>query len=121
MKPQVLRASHSDEFFTEERCHILELSNSPSDPGMSIARTRVEPGVTTALHRIIDTVERYIILSGSGRVDIEGLVASNVEQYDVVIIPKGAKQRITNTADVDLVFLAICTPRFDQKYYEQSE
>ena len=118
MKPQVLRAVCSDEYFTEERCHILELSNSPSDPRLSIARARVEPGVTTALHRVIDTVERYIILSGSGRVEIEGLEVCSVERHDVVIIPKGASQRITNTADIDLIFLAICTPRFEQECYE---
>jgi mannose-6-phosphate isomerase-like protein (cupin superfamily) len=121
MKPQVLRAVCSDEYFTEERCHILELSNSTSDSGLSIARARVEPGVTTALHRVIDTVERYVILSGSGRVEIEGLEACVVEPNDVVIIPKGATQRITNTADVDLIFLAICSPRFLPKCYEHLE
>jgi mannose-6-phosphate isomerase-like protein (cupin superfamily) len=121
MKPQVLRAASSDEYLTEERCYILELSNSPSDSGLSIARARVEPGVTTALHRVIDTVERYIILSGSGQVEIEGLEACRVERYDVVIIPKGATQRITNTADSDLIFLAICTPRFDPECYEHLE
>ena len=121
MRPQILRAASSDEFLTEERCHILELSNSSSDAGLSIARARVEPGVTTALHRVIDTVERYIILSGSGRVEIEGLEAYAVGQYDVVIIPKGATQRITNTTDVDLIFLAICTPRFEQNCYQHLE
>ena len=121
MKPQILRAAISDEFYTEERCHILELSKSPSDSGLSIARTRVEPGVTTALHRLIDTVERYVILSGSGRVEVEGLEACTVEPNDVVIIPKGASQRITNTADIDLIFLAICTPRFHEKCYEDLE
>jgi mannose-6-phosphate isomerase-like protein (cupin superfamily) len=121
MKPQILRAAASDEFYTEERCHILELSNSASDSELSIARARVEPGVTTALHRVIDTVERYVILSGTGHVEVEGLAASTVNAQDVVIIPKGASQRITNTGDVDLVFLAICTPRFRGQRYEQLE
>ena len=65
MKPQILRADDSAEFPTEERCHILEISNSSSDAELSIARARVEPGVTTALHRVTDTIERYIILSGN--------------------------------------------------------
>jgi len=118
MKPQILRAAPSDEYFTEERCHILELSNSSSDPGLSIAQARVEPGVTTALHRVTGTVERYIILSGSGHVEIEGLEACDVAQHDVVVIPEGATQRITNTGDIDLIFLAICTPRFEPECYE---
>lgn len=121
MKPQILQAHRSSEYFTEERCHILELSNSPSDAGLSIARARVEPGVTTALHRVIDTVERYVIISGRGHVEIEGLEACDVKQDDVVVIPKGATQRITNTADIDLIFLAICTPRFEPECYEHLE
>lgn len=121
MKPEILPAGDLEEFFTEERCHILEISNSSSDSGLSVARARVEPGVTTALHRVVGTVERYVILSGSGRVDIEGLEPCNVGPYDVVIIPEGASQRISNTANTDLIFLAICTPRFDQDRYEHLE
>ena len=121
MEPQILHANASDEYFTEERCHILELSNSPADAGLSIARARVEPGVTTALHRVIDTVERYVIQRGSGRVEVEGREPGNVGPNDVVIIPAGATQRITNTGESDLVFLAICTPKFVPERYEHLE
>lgn len=118
MKPRVLRAAESAEYFTDERCHILELSNSPADPDVSVARARVRPGVTTALHRVVDTVERYVILSGSGRVEVDGLEPCDVTAQDVVIIPPGVGQRISNTGDSDLVFLAICTPRFEPSVYE---
>lgn len=121
MKPLIRRVKKSDEFYTEERCHILELSNSPDDEGLSIARARVEPGVTTALHSVTETVERYVILSGSGRVEIEGLEPTDVEPNDVVIIPAGATQRIANTADTDLIFLAICTPKFESERYMHLE
>ncbi|MGI9221931.1 MAG: cupin domain-containing protein [Woeseiaceae bacterium] len=121
MEPQIQRTDESEEFYTEERCHILELANSDSDAGLSIARIRVEPGVTTALHSIIDTVERYVILSGSGRVAVEGLEAQDVQRNDVVIIPAGATQRITNTSDTELIFLVICTPRFEQARYQHLE
>lgn len=121
MNPRIAKANSTAEFYTDERCHILELSNSASDAGLSIARARVEPGVTTAFHRVVETVERYVILSGSGRVDIEGLHATDVGPYDIVIIPPGAAQRISNTGDVDLVFLAICTPRYVQERYEHLE
>ncbi len=121
MKPKILRVDEENEYPTEERCHILELSNSPADEGLSIARARVEPGVTTALHRVADTVERYVILSGSGRVEIEGLEPADVGTNDIVIIPASATQRITNTGDIDLVFLAVCTPRFEPDSYEHLE
>ena len=37
---------------------------------------------------------------------------------DVVLIPPSCPQRITNTGSGDLIFLAICTPRFKQDAYE---
>ncbi len=40
----ILRAHPTAEILTEERCHMLELSNSEDDPEMSIARARVLRG-----------------------------------------------------------------------------
>lgn len=117
MKSAVVRPDPGTEFFTRERCHILEMSNSSDDEALSIARVRVEPGVTTELHKIIDTAERYVVLSGEGVVEIEGRDAARVEVGDVVLIPPGTGQRITNTGEDDLLFLAICTPRFHAENY----
>ena len=111
----------SREYFTDERCHILELSNAADDPGLSIARARVEPGVTTKRHRVAGTVERYVIVEGSAQVRIEGLSEQTVGPGDVVLIPAGLTQSITNTGDNDLVFLCICTPRFEWDNYESLE
>lgn len=112
------RPRESDESFTAERCFILESWNRPDDPAVSIARARVEPGVTTRLHRLVGTIERYLILAGTGRVEVEGLPPREVAPGDLVLIPAGQGQRIANTGDVDLVFLAICTPRFVPEVYE---
>ena len=114
-------ADMSTEYFTDERCHILELSNSSADPDVSIARARVEPGVTTKQHRVAGTVERYVILEGCGRVYVEGLPDSDVAPGDVVIIPAGVTQSIQNTGDRDLVFLCICNPRFEWANYASLE
>ena len=121
MKTGVVRPDPAEEFFTSERCHILELSNSADDEALSIARARVEPGVTTAFHKVIDTAERYVILAGQGLVELEGQGPELVVVGDVVLIPPGVEQRIKNTGDADLIFLALCTPRFRQeKYVEQA-
>jgi mannose-6-phosphate isomerase-like protein (cupin superfamily) len=117
MKSGVVRPDSAQEFYTAERCHILELSNSADDEALSIARARVEPGVTTAFHKVIDTAERYVILAGAGLVELEGQEPEKVGIGDVVLIPPGARQRITNTGDDDLIFLALCTPRFRQERY----
>lgn len=116
MEAHVVKHDASLERYTEERCYILESWNDPRDPDVAIARARVEPGVTTALH-VLEVDERYIITSGRGRVEVEGVEPTDVEAEDVVVIPAGRSQRITNTGDADLVFLCICTPRFEQRHY----
>jgi len=119
--PFILHSAVADEYFTDERCHILELSNGPDDPAVSVARARVEPGVTTKRHRVAGTTERYVVLEGVGRVSIEGMDEREVGLGDVVVIPPGVIQAIANTGDQDLVFLCICTPRFEWSNYESLE
>lgn len=116
MQP-ISRFDPSTEFATDERCHIVEIHNTEHDPDCSIARARVVPGETTQLHSVRGTIERYIILEGQGEVEIEGKPRIAVAPLDVVCIPAGASQRITNIGHVDLIFLCVCTPRFEQKNY----
>ena len=121
MQAPILRAHPATEVLTDERCHILELSNSADDPEMSIARARVEPGVTTRWHRVVDTLERYVILDGVGRMEIGDFPPQEVQAGDVVMIPPSVRQRIANVGPVDLVFLAICTPRYQPGAYQDAE
>lgn len=118
MKATIRRGAHAVEFPTSERCDIAEWSNSGDDPALSIAHARVAPGVTTRWHRVIDTVERYVILAGRGRMEAGGLPPTEVGAGDVVIIPANCPQRIANIGPDDLRFLAICTPRFTPQAYE---
>jgi len=106
------------EYYFVEGCFILELSNTPDDPDLSIARARVRPGVTTRLHRLHKITERYVILEGMGMLSVDGEAARPVGPGDVVIIPPDSPQQISNTGRVDLVFLALCTPRFVPGAYE---
>jgi mannose-6-phosphate isomerase-like protein (cupin superfamily) len=106
------------EFFTPEQCYIIEVSNGADDEAASIARARVAPGVTTHWHRVKDTAERYVILEGRGRVEVGELPPQDVKPGDVVLIPPSVRQRITNTGEKDLIFLAVCTPRFRNEAYE---
>ncbi len=87
------------------------------DAEISIARARVEPGNTTRWHRLKQTSERYVILSGQGRVEIGDLPACDLVYGDVAYIPPDCRQRITNTGKSDLVFLAICSPPFLTENY----
>jgi len=109
------------ESYTTEGCHINELSNSDADPEASIARARVRPGVTTRWHRLAGIAERYVVLSGTGMVEVGNLAAQTVAPGDVVLIPPGCRQRITGMGNEDLVFLAVCTPRFRPEAYEDMD
>jgi len=119
--PQVRKLEASHEVLTAERCWILECHNTPKDPAASIARARVEPGVTTTWHAVDGTVERYVMVEGRGRVEVGELAAAEVGPGDVVIIPAGVRQRITNIGDSDLIFYCVCTPRFEQRNYRALE
>ena len=113
------RSDSASERLTLERCFVLETWNDEEDPAVSIAQARVEPGVTTQLHSL-DVDERYVIVAGSGRVEV-GELQEEVGPGDVVVIPAGVSQRITNDADQDLVFYCVCSPRFRPSGYRALE
>ena len=121
MKEAIEHQNLSNEFYTPDKCYITELSNTPDDPDASIARAKVKPGVTTRWHRLKGTVQRYYIVNGRGRVEVGKLSPKEVKPGDIVLIPPMCRQRITNIGSEDLVFLAICTPRFSNDVYKDIE
>ena len=117
MSDTIHRLDLSKEYFFEEGCHIIEVVNSPADEDVSIARARVEPEQQTRWHYLEHTTERYVILEGRGLVEVGSEAPTAVGQGDVVIIPPNTRQRIKNTGAGDLIFLAICSPRFRPENY----
>jgi len=117
MRAEVCKADTNKEYATEERCFILEVANDDGDAAVSIARARVAPGVSTEFHKLLDIEERYIIVAGEGTVEIGDLAPTEVVPGDVVRIPAGIRQRITNSGTTDLVFFCVCTPRFRTESY----
>jgi hypothetical protein len=120
-KPLILRDDHRTESGIEPGCFLTDWLNDPADPDLSIACIRVVPGAETRLRRFENIQERYVVLEGQGRIELVGPnraftegdhTLSALEPGDVVGIPAGYSRRITNIGPVDLVFLAICTPRF---------
>jgi mannose-6-phosphate isomerase-like protein (cupin superfamily) len=105
-----------DEYFFKEGCFIEEWQNDSAFPDMSIARVRVQAKQTTKLHSLKNTCERYVILSGHAMVTV-GEKSWNVAPKDVVTIAPDQPQKINNFTDDDLVFLAVCTPRFRPENY----
>ena len=120
MASSIRRTANADEFLIRERCYIRELTNTPDIGAFSLAEARVEPGVTTELHSL-DVDEWYILKRGSGMAEIGDTPAARVAAGDIVEIPAGTPQRITNDGDDDLVFLCLCLPRFRPDGYQPLE
>jgi len=120
MKPEIIKAINLKETFTSERCFIAENCRS-SDGKVSVARARVKAGVTTISHHLNEIDEIYIITKGAGIVQFENLEPTQVTAGDVVYIPAGASQKITNTGKSDLIFYCVCTPCFNQECYVDDE
>ena len=112
MDARIRKQDPTQEFWTPERCFILETWNEAADPAVSVARARVERGITTQLHALDGIDERYLVVEGTGFAEIAGEVPTPVEAGDLVCIPAGVSQRITNTGSSDLAFYCICTPPF---------
>jgi mannose-6-phosphate isomerase-like protein (cupin superfamily) len=102
--------------YTEERCYITELLNSEKCEDVSLARCRVQPGVTTQLHAL-EIAERYVIQQGHGVMELAGTNVFAILPGDSVLIPAGCHQRVRNDGQKDLIFLCVCTPRFAPHHY----
>ncbi len=121
MTPEwLVRGPFPAPFDTGERCRITEHLNLDASPEASLALARVAPGVTTALHALAGVVERYVVLEGQGVVEIGG-VSARIGPGDRAIIPADVPQRVMNTGAGDLVFYALCTPRFRPELYRTLE
>ena len=115
------------EYWFSEGCFIDEWSNTPDDPACSICRARVPAGGLTRWHWLTATAERYVVLAGRGRMELGSagaaapIVATTTREVgpgDVVVISAGTPQRIAALGGEDLVFLAVCTPRFTPECYQ---
>lgn len=114
------KAKPPPESWTREHCFITELVNDEREDEVSIARARVEPGVTTELHAL-SVAEWYVIESGRGLMRVGDEVPFEVTPGDTVTIRKQVAQQITNDGNENLVFLCVCVPRYAQQCYTSLE
>jgi len=111
---------NSEEYYFDEGCYILEVLNDPTHGELSIARARVLPNTETKLHKLNQITEHYLIISGTGTAIIND-ESFQVAENDVLIIGENMPQKIINTGTEDLVFYAICHPRFTEGAYSECE
>ena len=120
MANSLIQSRADEELWTSERCFIREQLNDPAVAEVSLARTRVEPGMTTELHRLA-VKEWYVISHGVGLMEVGDQSPFEIGPGDVVVIPENTSQRVSNAGNEDLVFQCICIPRFTPECYESLE
>lgn len=118
MKPIIVKANSLKETPTLERCLIRE---NYSAEDVSVAQARIKPGITTMAHHLDGVNEIYLITGGKGQVDVGDMKSIKVTKGDLIVIPAGASQRISNIGEKDLVFYCICTPKFTAESYCEEE
>ena len=118
MKPKIVKANSLKENPTSEQCFITE---NYSTENISIAQARVKPRITTLAHHLIGVNEIYLVTSGEGQVDVGDLQPTKVASGDLIVIPAGCSQRISNIGKTDLVFYCVCTPKFTSECYCDEE
>ena len=101
------------ELETGDGYYVTEWWNTPADPALSVARMRIEPGATSKPYQLHGFTERYLFLSGTGFLEIDGEV-HEVGPGDGILIKPGAWRSVTNKGVRDLGWLAICRPRFSR-------
>ncbi|MGB0213101.1 NAD(P)-binding domain-containing protein [Algiphilus sp.] len=113
------RSPAPEPYWFEEGCWISEWWNAGEDDAVSIVEARVPAGGSTRMHALTGTAERYVVLSGTGTAEVAG-ERHPLARGDALLIPPEAPQRIINTGDGELIFLAVCTPRFRPGCYQEA-
>ena len=81
---------------------------------MTFGKITVSPGDGSPRHYHAKTEEIYYIMSGSGKMVIDGKTFS-VKKGHSILVPKGARHELANTGRGKLVYICVDSPVFDPK------
>jgi mannose-6-phosphate isomerase-like protein (cupin superfamily) len=90
---------------------LLDRSNAPV-AHQSLAEATLGPGESTTRHHHRVAEEIYYLLEGAGTMELDG-EARRVAAGDAVLIPPGARHRITADPGGPLRMLCCCAPPYD--------
>ena len=103
---------HTTTPFVSEHGEIVrELLGSAVGGGLqhSIAHITIPPGKAALKHYHPVVEESYYILTGQGRMVVDG-EEKMLFAGDTIAIPLNAIHQIFNDSETDLIFLAVCAP-----------
>jgi mannose-6-phosphate isomerase-like protein (cupin superfamily) len=103
-------------FTTKDGSEIRELLAHRNSVirNQSLAEARLPADGVTTRHYHPRTEEIYYILSGRGRMEIDGQ-SRDVGPGDAIAIPPGARHQISNTGPDELRFLCCCSPAYEHE------
>ena len=101
-------------FITKDGSQIRELLAHRNSVirNQSLAEATIAVGCATQEHYHPKSEEIYYILSGTGRMKLDGELR-DVVPLDAIAIPPGARHKIWNTGDIPLVLLCCCAPAYE--------
>ncbi|MGH3033203.1 MAG: cupin domain-containing protein [Gaiellaceae bacterium] len=88
----------------------------------SLAEATLAPGEATDRHYHARTEEIYVVLAGSGEMEVEGERRA-VGSGDAILIPAGARHQIRAAAAAELRFLCCCAPPYadEDTFFEEED
>ena len=105
-----------DAFITKDGSTIRELHHTDSQ---SLAEATLAPGQSTQRHHHRVSEEIYLIMQGSGVMELDG-DTRRVGAGDAILIPPRAWHRLENDGEDDLRLMCCCAPAYshDDTYFD---
>ena len=91
---------------------LLDAENGTAN--QSLAEAELAPGQATERHYHARSEELYVLLEGSGEMDVDGERAS-VGPGQAILIPPGARHQIRASGAGPLRFLCCCAPPYSHE------
>ena len=106
------RTEDCAEIVAADDCRLRELvhpDRDSADVPYSLAVAYVEPGASTATHRLTEEDELYYFVEGSGSMRVADRTYE-VAAGDMIVVPRGRSQALTNTGSERLRWLNVVSP-----------
>ena len=110
----IINRADTKPFTTKDGSEIRELLayRNSAIRNQSLAEATIAVGTATQEHYHPKSEEIYYILSGTGRMKLDGELR-DVGPLDAIAIPPGARHKIWNTGSEPLVLLCCCAPGYE--------
>ncbi len=113
---RIQKLERVEPFTTKDGSEIRELAGIPTGNSVkqSLAEATVPAGAETEEHHHRVSEEIYFFTSGSGRMKL-GDEESDVAAGDTIVIPPGARHKLSNTGTEPLKLLCSCAPPYSHE------